>query len=106
VPLASIAGAWLSDLQPHLTAANTGCAQIRLGMRYLRDVLKLRFPELRARAAAGAAAAEEREARCPGGAFGLGHLHWDHLQGEAMARTALLSSAGTPPVRTRGECHY
>ena len=35
--------------------------QIRLGMRYLRDVLKLRFPELRARAAAAAAAAAERE---------------------------------------------
>ena len=30
-------------------------------MRYLRDVLKLRFPELRARAAAAAAAAAERE---------------------------------------------
>ncbi|KAK9837243.1 hypothetical protein WJX81_001335 [Elliptochloris bilobata] len=37
--------------------------QIRLGMRYLRDVLKLRFPELRARAATAAAAAAEREAR-------------------------------------------
>ena len=35
--------------------------QIRLGMRYLRDVLKLRFPELRARAAAAAAAISERE---------------------------------------------
>ncbi len=34
---------------------------MRLGMRYLKDVLKLRFPELRARAAAAAAATAERE---------------------------------------------
>jgi len=98
---ASMASAWLRDQRPHLTAATTARAQIRLGMRYLRDVLKLRFPELRARAAAAAPAAEEREARCPRGAFGSGPLHWGHLQGEAPARTALLSSAGTPPVRRR-----
>jgi hypothetical protein len=35
--------------------------QIRLGVRYLKDVLKMRFPELRARAAAAEAEARRRE---------------------------------------------
>ena len=48
------------DRRPRLTCSR-GLLQIRLGMRYLRDVLKLRFPELRARAAAAAAAVAERE---------------------------------------------
>jgi hypothetical protein len=37
--------------------------QIRLGVRYLKDVLKMKFPELRARAAAAEAEARRREAR-------------------------------------------
>ena len=43
-----------------------GCAaavQIRLGVRYLKDVLKMQFPELRARAAAAEAEARRREVR-------------------------------------------
>jgi len=35
--------------------------QIRLGVRYLKDVLKMKFPELRARAAAAEAEARARE---------------------------------------------
>lgn len=45
---------------------------MRLGMRYLKDVLKLRFPELRARAAAAAAATAEREVKQSFFAFILG----------------------------------
>ncbi|CAL8464282.1 g3817 [Coccomyxa elongata] len=37
--------------------------QIRLGVRYLKDVLKMKFPELRARAAAAEAERRQREAR-------------------------------------------
>lgn len=39
--------------------------QIRLGVRYLKDVLKMKFPELRARAAAAEAEARAREASLP-----------------------------------------
>ena len=38
-------------------------AQIRLGVRYLKDVLKMQFPELRARAAAAEADARRRQVR-------------------------------------------
>jgi hypothetical protein len=41
------------------------CAQIRLGVRYLKDVLKMQFPELRARAAAVEAEARRRQVLLP-----------------------------------------
>ena len=42
----------------------TGCGmQIRLGVRYLKDVLRMKFPELRARAAAAEAEARQRQER-------------------------------------------
>ena len=37
--------------------------QIRLGVRYLKDVLRMKFPELRARAAAAEAEARQRQER-------------------------------------------
>ncbi len=37
--------------------------QIRLAVRYLKDVLKMKFPELRARAAAAEAERRQREVR-------------------------------------------
>ena len=37
--------------------------QLRVSMRYLRDVLQMRFPQLRARAAAAEAEARAREVR-------------------------------------------
>lgn len=39
--------------------------QIRLGVRYLKGVLKMKFPELRARAAAAEAEARRREVGYP-----------------------------------------
>lgn len=39
--------------------------QIRLGVRYLKDVLKMKFPELRARAAAAEAETRRREVSSP-----------------------------------------
>ena len=48
----------------HWLGCRTGlCVQIRLGVRYLKDVLKMKFPELRARAAAAEAERRQREVR-------------------------------------------